>query len=44
MENEKSNKIKIIIDYKIKSFKSLFEKCKYINSIIFKKFNRINII
>ena len=42
-ENEKIEKIKIIIDYQIKSFKRLFKYCKCISSIFFKKFNRINI-
>ena len=43
-ENEKIEKIKIIIDYQIKSFKRLFKYCGCISSIFFKKFNRINII
>ena len=42
-EKEKVNKIKIIIDYQVKSFKGLFDKCKYISTIFFKKFYRINI-
>ena len=42
-ENEKVKIIKIIIDYQVKSFKQLFENCKYIKSIFFKKFYRINI-
>ena len=37
-------KIKIIIDYKITSFEKLFEDCKCIESINFKKFCRKNII
>ena len=36
-------KIKIIIDYKIKSFEKLFLNCKNITSIDFKKFYRNNI-
>ena len=40
---EKVNKIKIIIDYQIKSFEDLFNKCECIESICFKKFNRNNI-
>ena len=36
-------KIKIIIDYQIKSFKDLFFKCECIISINFKKFYRNNI-
>ena len=36
-------KIKIIIDYQIKSFKDLFFKCECIESIYFKKFYRNNI-
>ena len=43
-KNEKIEKIKIIIDYQIDSFKELFSQCKCINSIIFKKFCRTNII
>ena len=43
--NKKNNveKLKIIIDYQIKSFQGLFENCKYIESIYFKKFCRNNI-
>ena len=37
------SKIKIIIDYEIKSFKNLFNNCKCINLISFKKFYRNNI-
>ena len=36
-------KIKIIIDYQVKSFKELFYKCECIESINFKKFYRNNI-
>ena len=36
-------KIKIIIDYQIKSFQDLFFKCECIESIYFKKFYRNNI-
>ena len=42
-EEDKVTKIIIIIDFQIKSFKSLFEKCKCIESINFKKFYRTNI-
>ena len=35
-ENEKVNKIKIIIDYQVKSLSKLFAYCTYINSIFFK--------
>ena len=42
-KDEKVNTIRIIFDYQIKSFKGLFSYCKYINSIFFKKFNRIDI-
>ena len=42
-ENEKVEKIKIIIDYQIKSFKKLFENCNCISSIFFKKCIRTNI-
>ena len=37
------SKIKIIIDYQVKSFKDLFSWYKYIESINFKKFYRNNI-
>ena len=40
---DKVTKIKIIIDYQIKSFNSLFKRCKCIESINFKKFYRNNI-
>ena len=39
-KNDKINKIKIIIDYQVKSITELFDKCKCIKSINFKKFNR----
>ena len=42
-ENDNVSKIKIIIDYQIKSFKELFYKCKCIEYICFKKFYRNNI-
>ena len=42
-ENEIINRIKIIINYQVKSFKKLFENCRCIDSIFFKKFHRINI-
>ena len=38
------SKIKIIIDYQVKSFKCLFNNCKCIELISFKKFYRNNII
>ena len=41
--NEKVEKIKIIIDYQVKSFKSLFAESENVNSIFFKQFKRINI-
>ena len=41
-EDEKVKIIKIIINYQIKSFERLFSNCCF-DSIIFKKFNRINI-
>ena len=41
--NDKVNKIKIKIDYQVKSFKKLFYDCYYIESIYFKKFYRNNI-
>ena len=42
-EKDKIKKIKIIIDYKVKSLNNLFGGCKCIESICFKKFYRINI-
>ena len=42
-EEDKVTKIKIIIDYQIKSFNSLFKWCKCIESINFKKFYRNNV-
>ena len=42
-EKDKINKIKIVIDHKIKSLEKLFEDCKCIESIKIKKFSRINI-
>ena len=42
-ENEKVKKIKVIIDFQVKSFKRLFYCCRCINSIFFKKFCRTNI-
>ena len=42
-ENENVKKIKIIIDYQIKSFENLFENCKCVEYIHFKKFYRKNI-
>ena len=42
-ENEKIEKIKIIIDYQVKSLQRLFYDCNRINSISFKKFLNINI-
>ena len=39
-EEDKVKKIKIIIDYQVKSFKELFYKCYCIESINFKKFYR----
>ena len=41
--SEKIETIKIIIDYQVISFKSLFRCCEYIKSINFKKFYRNNI-
>ena len=43
-KKDKVTKIKIIIDYQVKSFKDLFHKCDCIESINFKKFYRNNII
>ena len=39
-EDDKVKKIKIIIDYQVKSFKKLFFECECIKSIDFKKFYR----
>ena len=42
-EEDKVTKIKIIIDYQVKSFNHLFSECGCIESINFKKFYRNNI-
>ena len=42
-KNENVSKLKVIIDYQVKSFKELFKDCKYIEYINFKKFYRNNI-
>ena len=42
-EEDKVTKIKIIIDYQVKSFKELFYWCKCIESINSKKFYRNNV-
>ena len=42
-EGDKVTKVKIIIDYQVKSFNGLFYKCDCIESINFKKFYRNNI-
>ena len=42
-KNENVSKIKIIINYQIKSFEKLFMECEYIESIYFKKFYRNDI-
>ena len=42
-ENEKVEKIKIIINYKVKSLNNLFGGCKCIEAINFKRFYRNNI-
>ena len=42
-KDENISKIKIIMDYQVKSFSELFCNCRCIKSIAFKKFNRINI-
>ena len=42
-EEDKVTKIKIIIDYQVKSFKGLFSLCECIESINFKKFYRNNV-
>ena len=43
-QKDNVTKIKILIDYQIKSFIELFKDCKCIESIHFKKFKRNNII
>ena len=43
-ENDKVGKIKIIIDYRLEDFVSLFSDCFCLLSIYFRKFYRINII
>ena len=42
-KKDKVTKIRIVIDYQVKSFGNLFLNCKCIKSINFKKFNRNNI-
>ena len=42
-ENDNAEKLKIIIDYQIKSFKGLFAYCRDIKYFYFKKFYRNNI-
>ena len=42
-EEDKVSKIKLVIDNNIKSLNNLFEDCKCIESINFKRFTRINI-
>ena len=42
-EGDKVKKIKIIIDYQVKSFEGLFSWCECIESINFKKFYRNNV-
>ena len=39
-EDDNATKIKIIIDYQVKSFEKLFDCCECIESILFKKFFR----
>ena len=41
-EQDKVTKIKIIMDYQVKSFKKLFDECKCIETINFKNFYRNN--
>ena len=43
-KGDKVKRIKVIIDYQIKSFCKLFYECECIESISFKKFHRNNII
>ena len=42
-QNEKIDKIKIVLGYGVLSFEKLFKDCRCIESIHFKKFHRINI-
>ena len=42
-KNENVSKLKVIIDYQVKSFKNLFYYCECIEYIYFKKFYRNNI-
>ena len=42
-KEDKIRKIRIVIDYQVKSFKNLFKCCHCIKSINFKKFYRNNI-
>ena len=42
-EKEKVKRIKIIINYQVKSFENLFYDCLWINSIYFIKFDRNDI-
>ena len=44
LDNEKVNKIKIIIGHQVISFKKLFCNCSCVESINFKNFNTNNII
>ena len=44
MNFEDVKKIKVILNYEIKSFRGLFDECRCIKSIKFLKFNRNNII
>ena len=43
IKKDKVKRIKIIIDYQVKSFKELFKRCECIESINFKKFYRNNV-
>ena len=43
VKDNKVSRIKIIIDYQFKSFEELFEDCKCLDIISFKKFYRNNI-
>ena len=42
--NDKIQKIKILIEHQVKSFSKLFEECRCIKKIFFKKFFRKNIM
>ena len=44
IENHNVNNIKVIIDYPVNSLKKLFDNCRCIEKVSFKKFHRNNIL